>query len=171
MKYFIIEKERGYYSSPQFKSWHQDIDFLPESRHYKLERRRAFFIKEDEFLFWTDIMISPVFLISEKIKEVVKLYDKKLKMKQIILIEAKESEMGVYYLPIFNGVDCLAEESNIESRKIEEKIILKKEKIKEKPIFKVGGVKERYIVVRMDLVESILKRDIRGINLIEVKVI
>lgn len=171
MKYFIIEKDKKFYSSPQFKSWHQDIDFLPESRYYMLERRKAFFIKEDDFLFWTDIIVSPVFLISEKIKEVVKLYDNRLKMKQIILIEPKVSEMGVYYLPILKGIECLAKESDIYSQKIEDKIILKREKIKEKAIFKVGGIKERYIIARMDLVESILKREVKGINLIEVKVL
>ncbi len=59
----------------------------------------------------------------------------------------------------------------IYSQKVEEKIILKREKIKEKAIFKVGGIKERYIIARMDLVESILKREVKGINLIEVKVL
>ncbi|WP_250277183.1 hypothetical protein [[Clostridium] colinum] len=171
MKYFIIEKDKKFYSSPQFKSWHQDINFLPESRHYSLEKRKAFFIKDSEFLFWTDIISSPVFLISEKVKEVVKLYDNKLKMKQIILIEPKIAEMGVYYLPIFEEIYCLAGKDDIDSKEIAEKIILKREKIKDKPIFKIGGFNKRYIVARMDLVESILKREVKGINLIEMKVL
>ena len=171
MKYFIIEKDKKFYSSPQIISWHQDINFLPESKYYKLPKRKAFFIKESEFLFWTDIISSPVFLVSEKIKNIIKIYDKRLKMKQIILIEPKTADMQVYYLPIFEEIDCLSEKSDIYNRDVTKKIILNRENIKNKPIFKVAGIKGRYIVGRLDFIESVLKRNIKGINLIELQVI
>lgn len=172
MKYFLIEKDKEFYSSPQFKSWHQDINFLQEKEYYKLPKRKTFYINDSEFLVWTDIIDSPVFLVSEKIKDVIHLYNKKIKTKQMILIEQKNIEMQVYYLPFLEWVDCLSEESdkrlNVD---ITKKLILDKYKIQDKAIFKVDNNGKRYTIGRLDFVESILKRDVVGINLTELKVV
>ncbi len=172
MKYFLIEKDREFYSSPQFKSWHQDINFLQEKDYYKLPRRKTFFINENNFLLWTDIISSPVFIVSEKVKEVIKLYDKKVKIKQMILIEQKNADMQVYYLPLLECMECLSEERDKGlNPDITKRLILDRDKIKDKLIFKVKDAGKRYVIGRLDFVESILKREAIGIKLTELKVI
>ena len=51
------------------------------------------------------------------------------------------------------------------NRTIVKKIILKKEKIKEKKIFKIKESSKTLIVIRLDVAESLLRRNFKGICL------
>ena len=83
-----------------------------------------------------------------------------------------DKESGVnanYFLPILDEVDCMSDKTELNSvgNRIV-KLVLDKEKIGTKVVFKIKGYDRKGIVGRMDFVESILRRDARGIKLEEI---
>ena len=86
------------------------------------------------------------------------------------MLDVLGAEAEVYYLPLLKFINCLSEESEIVGNTIK-RCVIKKDIIKEEKIFRIGDVNKRYIVVRLDLAESILRRKTRGIKLEKIEVI
>lgn len=79
---------------------------------------------------------------------------------------------ATYFLTIFDELECISDESQYNSagNRILN-LILDGEKIGTKAVFRVKGFTSNSIVGRLDFVESILRRDARGIRLIPIDVI
>lgn len=79
-------------------------------------------------------------------------------------------------IPVFSAdfeeEDCLAENAvfNLNHSLLKE-IVLDGKKLLEHAIFRIAGVEKTYIVGNLDVVESMLKRGLRGIGLTELQVI
>ncbi|MBS5794922.1 MAG: imm11 family protein [Lachnospirales bacterium] len=170
MKYFLISKDEIFNRAPDIINWYEDERLINEKNLNLLENRKILKIRNEENIIWTDIISNPNFFVSEKVKEVINKYDNKIKFKQIILLDIIGAKAEVYYLPILKFIKCLSEESEIFGNKIK-KCVIKKEIIKDEKIFRIGDVNKRYIVARLDLVESILRRGARGLHLERVEVI
>ena len=78
--------------------------------------------------------------------------------------------MEQYYIPELLIIDCLDKSTiyNLDKSVIKEGVI-DTNKLLDKAIFRIGNIKTTNIVVRMDLVEAMLKRDYRGFTLRELK--
>lgn len=69
-------------------------------------------------------------------------------------------------MPIFEEIEALSEKSEWNLNKtVVKKIILDKEKIKDKKIFKIKESEKTLIVVRLDVAESLLRREFKGMCL------
>lgn len=69
-------------------------------------------------------------------------------------------------MPIFQEIECLSERAELNlNRTVVKKIILDKEKINGKKIFKIKESEKTLIVVRLDVAESLLRREFRGMCL------
>lgn len=169
MKYFLLSKDKAFITAPDILNWYEDLKLIDEKNLYKMEKRKILKIKGEKRRVWTDVISVPNFFVSKKIKEIIEKYDNKIKFKQVILLDSENETKEVYYLPLLEFIDCLSDKSNIKMNRIE-KGVLEKEKIKDKIIFRIGDVKNRYVVIRLDLAESILRRNARGISLEEIEV-
>ena len=170
MNYFLIGKDEIYQKAPNILNWYEDERLINEKNLNLLENRKVLKIRNEEKIVWTDIISNPNFFVSEKVKRVINKYDNKIKFKQVILLDVIRSEAEVYYLPILKFINCLSEESEIVRNTIK-RCVIKKDLIKDEKIFRIGDVNKRYIVARLDLVESILRRGSRGIKLEKIEVI
>nr|WP_317358991.1 DUF1629 domain-containing protein [uncultured Tyzzerella sp.] len=170
MKYFLISKDKNFTTAPDIINWYEDISLINEKNLVKIKNREVFNIKPNKNRVWTDVISIPNFFVSKKVKDIIEKYDKKIKFKQVILLDKENVDAEVYYLPLLDFIECLSNESVVIRNTIK-KGVLKKEAIKDKVIFRIGDVNKRYIVVRLDLIESILRRDTRGIRLEEIEVI
>ena len=170
MNYFLISKDEIYEKAPNIINWYEDERLINERNLNLLENRKILKIRNEEKIVWTDIISNPNFFVSEKVKGVINKYDNKIKFKQVILLDVIGAEAEVYYLPILKFINCLSEESEIIGNIIK-RCVIKKDMIKDEKIFRIGDVNKRYIVVRLDLVESILRRETRGIKLEKIEVI
>lgn len=124
----------------------------------------------DEMLY-PDVISAPFYMISKECTEVIELYSVNTEYKAIILFHEKSGENVVYYAPIFEEIGEMEEEC--EYNKVHsklKKIVLNQAAIGERSIFRIAGFDTSYIVVRLDLMESLLRRGIRGIKLTEVEV-
>ena len=103
--------------------------------------------------------------------EMVMMYQPGTLHKGIKLWNRNSGVNEAYFLPVLDELDCMSDKTQYNSvgnRII--RLVLDKEKIGEKAVFKIKGYASNDIVGRLDFVESILRRNVRGIRLAEVEV-
>ncbi|WP_297430465.1 hypothetical protein [Clostridium sp.] len=133
---------------------------------HKIDDVLIFNVKCDEETEFLDILDRNLFLISEKMKEIIGKYDLGILFKTIPLIDLPHKRQENYYMPIFEEIECLSENAELNLNKtVVKKIILDKEKIKGKKIFKIKESSKTLIVVRLDVAESLLRREFKGMSL------
>lgn len=174
MKYFLIEEDDRIINSPRVIGWHNKIDIrnIHPGSAGRLPGRELLFIKENPETIFTDIISNPFFLVSEKVKKVIQMYEPKTIIKELVLLDSKYEKVERYFLPVFEELDCLAKESilNLDHNEIK-KAVLIQERLEGHAIFRIAGVGMQYIVGNLEIVESFLKREVIGMSLKELQII
>ncbi len=114
--------------------------------------------------FYSDLIDTPIFIISDKLKELFSAYTDELIYKCVTLTDYYEKKQEVYWLALMEEVQCISNETKFRKDGMIEKLILDKEKIRDKKIFRIANIKENIVVVDFDISESILRRNIDGIE-------
>lgn len=175
MKYFLMQTDKNYIKSPRITNWYKKIDIrnINKKNSYKLPKREILNIQDDKEIFFTDIVSNPFLLVSEKCMKVIKKYDPKIISKQIILMNSNTEKFQLYYMPILDCIDCVKEEKKELdiNKKIVRKFVLVKDEIKEKSIFQIKCFENMYTIVRLDMLESFLRRGACGIDITPVEII
>lgn len=173
MKFYLLGTDAVYSNYPKMKNWSGKMDSRNLNIHdaYKIPSRQLFMIQESENTVFTSIIDNPFPMISAEVREVFDLYEPHIIYKEVILLDSKYEKAGIYYLPILEEIDCLSEASEYNlNRSIIRKGIIDYERTEGKAIFRLAGVRHYYMAARLDLVESILKRNVKGIGLTELEV-
>lgn len=173
MKFYLLGTDASYTNYPRIKKWFGRIDHRNLNIHdaYKIPYRQLFMVHESENTVFTSIVDRPFPMVSAEVKEVFDLYEPHIIYKEIVLLDQKYERAEVYYIPILEELDCLdgKSEYNLDHSLIK-KGIIDYDKTKGKAVFRLKGFDHYYMVGRLDLVESILKRDVRGVGLKELEV-
>lgn len=175
MKYFLLQLDPSYTNAANVINWYGKLDKRKISTDdaWRLEDRTVFYISShyDPAIF-TDLLTSPFFMVTKKVRKVLHFYDGTIFFKQVVLIEQKHHQSQVYNLPILEKIDCLAEGTvyNLDKSVIK-KCVIDPRKTMDKCIFWLGGMLNTYTVIRCDLAESILQRKCKGIGLIPIDTI
>lgn len=146
MDYFILQQDYRYYQYPNIVGFNEQYnrrDFVSENA-YKIPDRNIVFSNISQKVNYIDYLNTPIILISEKIKKVFSMYDKSLLYKYFCILNNQTSEYGNYYVPIVNT----------------------QKEINGKCIVKLEQQKGEFIVVRLDVAESLLRRNVRGVKLL-----
>ena len=168
MDYFLLKQDEEYTNAPVLRDVFKEIDVrnINLLNAHKIDDIVIFNVKctdETEFL---DILDRNLFLISEKMKKIIEKYDPGILFKTIPLIDLAQGRQENYYMPIFEEIECLSENAELNLKKaVVKKIILDKEKIKNKKIFKIKESSKTLVVVRLDVAESLLRREFEGMCL------
>lgn len=173
MKFYILGTDTVYSNYPKLKNWFGKVDSRNFNSHdsYKISARQILKIQENENTIFTSIIDNPFPLIKKEVKAVFDMYEPRIIYKEIILLDSKYKRAEQYYLPILEEVDCLHETSIYNMNKsLIKKGVIDYEKTEGKTIFRLSGFNHYYMVGRLDLVESILKRDVKGIGLTELEI-
>ncbi|MFT8349942.1 imm11 family protein [Clostridium saccharoperbutylacetonicum] len=168
MDYFLLKQAEEYTNVPMLLDVYKKIDVrnINLVKAHKLEEIIIFNVKCTEDTEFLDILDRNLFLISENMKKIIGKYDPGIIFKTIPLIDLENGKQGNYYLPIFQEVECLSEKAELNLNKtVVKKIILDKNKINGKKIFKIKESEKTLIVVRLDVAESLLRREFKGISL------
>lgn len=173
MKYFLLEEDARITHSPRILLWHKKIDIrdICMEKAYKLPARELLFIESSPDTIFTDIISSPFFLVSAKIKKTIQMYEPNVILKELVLLDQTYERAERYYLPVFAEIDCMDEESvfNLNHSELK-RIVMDREKITDSAIFRIAGIEKQYIVGNLDIVESILKRGCTGLQLTELEI-
>ncbi|MCM1159602.1 MAG: hypothetical protein NC412_00120 [Roseburia sp.] len=172
MEYYCLTIDKRYSEAPVIKNWTGKIqrEYITEEKSYLLQQRELLEIVENKNVFFTDIVVFPFFLVSDMCKNVISLYEPKTKFKQIVLMEMKTSKYQVYHLPILkkiHGMETVRKVGKISIK--ESKLMVRKDDIENLGIFQVETNGKTNTIIRLDVLESMLRRGAKGIGIREIE--
>ena len=168
MDYFLLKQDEEYINAPRLLDVFNSIDVrnINLLNAHKIEDILIFNVDCDDKTEFLDILDRNLFLISEGMKKIIEKYDQEIIFKITPLIDLPHERQENYYMPIFEEIECLSEKAELNLNKtVVKKIILDNQKIKGKKIFKIKESVKNFIVVRLDVAESLLRREFKGICL------
>ena len=168
MKYFLMQADPLYVDAPVVRDWSGKIDRskIVPGLSYQVPSRMILNIYPNAYTTFTDVIDFPFLLLSKKCMDVVKVYEPQIISKQIILLDAENRNKQTYYLHILPHLDCLSEESVLSPDGSElREGVLDLSQIRSRGIFYISGLSHFYTVVRLDVLESMLKRGACGIKI------
>ncbi|RKI80455.1 hypothetical protein D7V83_14170 [bacterium 0.1xD8-71] len=149
-----------------------DVRYANRKNSYRIPNCCVVDMKTPSEVFFTDIITEPFLMVSREVAEVIEMYTPETIFKTIYLLETESEINATYFMPFVEEVECLSEQTK-RSRGGTEllDIVLRQDAVAEKPIFRVAGFTHVYLIVRLDAIESMLRRGIRGIKLKELSVV
>lgn len=118
---------------------------------------------------YPDVLEEPLFMVSQKVKEVLELYDEGAIYKRVSMVNMPRKKRTEYHVLLVDRIECLHQDAEFYPDKSIKKLVLDKEKIADKTIFKVKGIGPAYMIVTTDIVESLLRRGCYGIKFTKVE--
>lgn len=132
------------------------------------EKFMQIYVKDDDnkSIEYPDIIERPLFLVSEALKKVVKIYNKDLEVHAVVLTGARDTNSQEIYWhlkpPIINH--CLSDKSEY-AREILKKPVINRAKTENLNFFRITNLLQTLYIVRLDLAESIIRRGLVGFKL------
>jgi hypothetical protein len=163
-----LKQDERYTNTPRLMELFNKIDVrnINLLNAHKIEDIIIFKVSTSDRSEFLDIIANQLFLISKGMKEIIEKYDSGILFKTLVLIDQLHNKQENYYLPIVEELEVLSDASELNlSKTVVKKIILNKEKIQGKKIFKIKESSKTLIVVRLDVAESLLRRNFKGIKL------
>lgn len=174
MKYYLIQRDPNYPNAADVINWYGVIDKrkITLEDYWRLEEMKTFFVSDGMFTVFTDVLTYPFLMFTKKSRQVLYFYDRTIPFKQVILIDRENHRSKIYNLPILEKIDCLAEGTvfNLDKSMVK-KCVIDPEKTQDKCIFWLAGVFDTHTVIRCDLAESLLSRNVKGLGLIPIDMI
>ena len=104
-------------------------------------------------------------LISDAVKQLVEKYVPNMPFKAVVLTDMPKLMQTLYWLVIPPRVRCLSAQTEFHLDGTLKKLVIDEQLAAPYSFFQIEGIKEQFIVVNIELAESILRRDFRGIRL------
>ena len=167
MKYFLIETDdKNKIPYGINKNRGIDIRLLTREKFNMLPLWNVVEMNFPEEGFWPDVICSPFLLLSEDCLKTAMMYQPNIIYKGIKLWDKNSGVNATYFLTVLDEIECISDKTlyNSTGNRIL-KLVLDRRKIDANVVFKVKGLSGNSIVGRLDFVESILRRDARGIKL------
>ncbi|MEC1180067.1 serine protease [Metasolibacillus meyeri] len=130
---------------------------------------RQFSVVEKKHNDYIDFIERPVALFSDVLKQLIEKYNPNCPFKPVILAEITKSKQTPYWLAIPPKIACLAPETEFHRDGTVKKLVIEEALAAPYPFFQVEGIHEPYVVVNIELAESILRRSFRGLRLQQVQ--
>lgn len=167
MEYFRLKQDTEYRDAPVIPEVLKQIDWryvTPQESH-RINNITVFQLAGSDNPDFLDLLDRQLFLVSGLLKRTMDLYEPTLHYKSVILVNKAKKLQQTYHLPIFPPVECLSKQSIMAPDKLKVKhLVINQAAIAGKYIFKVKQGYENIIIARLDAVESILRRGMRGIK-------
>ena len=170
MKYFLVEVDEQY-MAPTLLGWFGVIDkkTLAGKGPHQIGRHLLFPVESNMQMIFTDMITFPCFMVSEMMKDTIGQYDPSVQFARVILCDRERKQSMAYYLPFLEQVgirgkmteigtgilSCTCVEGNI---------------ISDQVLIELTDQEKYYLTVRMDLLESILRRGAVGLGIKEIQI-
>lgn len=127
---------------------------------------RTIYVKDKTH--YPDFIQSPKWLIRDKLKNIFAKSQPDLRIQGAVLTEEKNNRQELYWLIEPPALDCLSEQTHRYKDNTIKKIILDPKKVQGQNIFCLQGLPKvfsNYLIISLDIAESILCREPWGIQL------
>ncbi|MEY9973222.1 hypothetical protein ABH966_003606 [Lysinibacillus sp. RC46] len=118
---------------------------------------------------YIDFIEKPIALLADPVKQLVEKYEPRLPFKPVVLVDMPKLKQSLYWLSIPPKVACLSAQTEFHLDGTLKKLVIDEVLAAPYTFFKIEGIKEDYIIVNIELAESILRRAFRGIRLRKVQ--
>jgi predicted RNA-binding protein len=162
--YFEIYQDKRIEQCIEPRGALKKIDFKDDKEEIENMATQLFLTekKENEYV---DYIERPGLLISDNLKEVFEKYKEEIISRPVVLSDKKNKKQTVYWQIAIKAIDCISDKSEFDKNGTLKKLVIDEKKAGLKRIFKVKGILENIIIIRLDVAESILRRDFTGIAL------
>lgn len=165
MDYFLVEQDLIFQNTPHMDDWaiNRQLRGINKANADETASRLLFTLDGKNALVFIDMLSQPVFLVTAPVQELLTTYEPYLTYKEIVFVDKSNGQSKLYFMPILDEVDCLSQsrQPNTYGTNLRLGLIIE-EKIQNKSIFKIMDNKIAYVVIRLDLAESILRRGLLG---------
>ncbi|WP_411680964.1 hypothetical protein [Clostridium thailandense] len=164
MEYFIICKDKRVLNSVEPIGVSKEIDKNIDTK-VEDEMPVQFYIKEKKENEYVDYIDGQAPLISDNLKYIFEKFQEDIFLKPAVLADVKRMRQDLYWIMIPQAVECLSPKAKFNKDGTLKRLVIDETKIGFTKIFKVDGILENFIMISLDLAESILRRDFTGIKL------
>jgi hypothetical protein len=118
-----------------------------------------------------DLLLRPAMLVSDAVKQVMAAYQNKVIFRHVHLfgVFGKEPLSMTYWIGAYPRVKCLSDRSEYFPNGMLKKPAPDSEKIPDCAFFTYEETQSPHLVMRMDLVESLLRRELTGLKFEEIE--
>lgn len=165
MEYFIMQMDRRLRRLPQFQVPKELLNMSKTGQVNGKEKVSVIYVDGIQGLNieYPDYIASPIPLIAEKLYTILKKYQQDALFHQVVLIEKDTGKQKNYYMMLPPIIESANKEKTVYDRVGNVlDFVLGTECIGRNRIFRVRELKNQ-IAVRLDVAESILRRDANGI--------
>ncbi|MCL1989319.1 MAG: hypothetical protein FWG67_00350 [Defluviitaleaceae bacterium] len=134
----------------------------------QINRVTTLYVRGSPDSIFLDIYTWPLYLVSEKVKEVIEAYEHRVIFKPVILANIEHRIQKRYHLMMVDQIDAIAKETTYRLDKIT-KLVIDESKTEGRGIFEISTSKDHYLIVKLNVMESMLRRDVQGLDWEEIE--
>ncbi|MEB2280715.1 serine protease [Lysinibacillus xylanilyticus] len=172
MNYFILSQDERISNAVEPVGLSKIIkkELLTVERMEELEELdRQFPVLDKSENDYIDFIEKPIALLADPVKQLVEKYEPRLPFKPVVLVDMPKLKQTLYWLSIPPKVACLSAQTEFHLDGTLKKLVIDETLAGPYTFFQIEGIKEDYIIVNIELAESILRRSFRGIRLRKVQ--
>lgn len=168
MKYFIVTVDSNYVP-PMPVGWYGKIDprSLVGKKAWQVPKHMLFYVERHMQTIFTDIITFPCFMVSKTVRNIIEKYDPFVSFVRVIFYEKEIKRSMGYYIPFLDRVESSV---NMEYGK-SGKLVFMREELESHVMMRTAVGDKTCVIMRMDLIESILRRGAVGIGIEEVQIV
>ncbi len=172
MRFFTMEQDKSLQDVIRFR----DFDICgPRHIFYKEDATE---INDSNMMYLTpdsgeaapDFIQSPVYLVSDKVKKVLDMYEDEMVFKTVTIASKERETIMVYHHLLLDRMDMFSSQTEFYSNGSVKKLVLDSKKIGEHKVFLLNDKRFPNPFVSLEVVESLLRRGVIGIVWKEVEV-
>ncbi len=170
MEYYIMEADKRIHNRVIIKEFPDNASIEYDTSHAsRLKEHTALYTIENDGSAYPEIIEAPLYMVSEKVKEVLDMYDEEAVYKAVSLINRAKQSVQSYHVTLVDRIECLHELTEFYPDKSIKRLVLDKTKLEDRALFKVAGIGPAYMIVSLDVAESLLRRGSFGIKFTHVE--
>ncbi|MEZ2661315.1 imm11 family protein [Aneurinibacillus aneurinilyticus] len=172
MNYFIMSHDERVYNAVKPMGVSQVItkEMLDEEHIRKMNKVHFQFpISEQNAAEYVDFIQDSIPFVSDRCKQLMEKYVPHMCFKSVVLTDQKQPRQDVYWLIVPPRIHCLSVESEFHKDGTVKRLIIDEQKAAPYKIFRIDGILEDYILISLDVAESLLRRGFTGIRLKKVE--
>lgn len=172
MRFFTMEQDKSLPDLIRFR----DFDICgPRHIFYKEDRENIddsamMYLTEDSGETAPDFIQSPVYLVSDKVKKVLDMYEDDMVFKTVTIASKERETIMVYHHLLLDRLDMISGQTEFYSNGSVKRLVLDPEKIGDHKVFLLNDKRFPNPLVSLEAVESLLRRNVTGIIWKEVEV-
>ena len=169
MDYFIMHQDERVKNVAELEPGSQRLSALNRQQIDEISMTKILYVKESGYNEYPDYIEAGGRLVSEKLKRIMSKYQRDVIFKTAMLIEKNINRQEIYYLISPPQIECAAAETVYDRQGNVERFVLDEHKVGHTRIFCAVNY-GNHIFVRLDVAESILRRDSYGVSFEKVNV-